>query len=95
MTRYLSLLRFTDQGGRAIKKSTTRAAAFRKAAEKAGVKVEAQYWTVGAYDGAIILSADDAKKVLRCLADLAAAGNVRTATLQAFDAEEFDAIVGK
>ena len=95
MTRYLSLIRFTEAGGRAVKKSTTRAAAFCKAAEEAGVKVEAQYWTVGAYDGVIILRADDEKKVLRCLADLAAAGNVRTATLQAFDAEEFGAIVGK
>ena len=95
MTRYLSLLRFTEAGGRAIKKSTARAAAFRKAAEEAGVKVEAQYWTVGAYDGVIVLRADEEKKVLRCLTDLAAGGYVRTDTLRAFDAEQFGAMVGK
>ena len=95
MTMYISLIRFTEQGGRAIKKSTARAAAFRKAAEKAGVKVEAQYWTAGAYDGVLILSAEDEKKALRCLTDLVAAGNVRLKTMQAFDAEEFAAIVGK
>lgn len=70
-------------------KSTTRAAAFRKAAEKAGVVVEAQYWTVGSYDGVLILSAKNSDAALRQLAVLAEAGNVRTQTLQAFDAEEF------
>ena len=55
MSRYISLIRFTEQGALALKQSTDRAAAFHKAAEKAGVKVEAQYWTVGAYDGVLIL----------------------------------------
>ena len=32
---------------------------FVAAAAKAGVKVELQYWTTGAYDGVLILSADD------------------------------------
>ena len=92
MSRYISLIRFTEQGAHALKKSTDRAAAFRKAATKAGVKVEAQYWTVGAYDGVLILGADDEKKALRCLTELASAGNVRTETMQAFGANEFSAI---
>ena len=95
MTRYLTLLRFTEQGGKAIKKSTARAAAFADAAAKAGVKIESQYWTTGAYDGAIVLSAQDETRALQCLAALAAAGNVRTETLRAYDAGEFDAIAGK
>lgn len=45
MPRYISLLRFTEQGAKNIKKSTARAAAFKKAAEKMGVKIEGQYWT--------------------------------------------------
>ena len=95
MSKYVSLIRFTEQGARALKKSTDRAAAFHQAAEKAGVKVEAQYWTVGAWDGVLILSAADAKQALRCLTELAAAGNARTETMQAFDAHEFSAITGK
>ena len=93
MARYVSLIRFTDQGARALRKSAARALGFRKAAEKARITVEAQLWTAGSCDGVLILSGDE-KKILRCLAQLAALGNVRTETLRAFDAEEFKAIVG-
>ncbi len=95
MVRYLTLLRFTEQGVKNLNKSTGRAAAFREASAKAGVNVEAQYWTAGAYDGVFVLSAADETKALQCLAALAAAGNVRTETLRALDAKEFEAIVGK
>jgi uncharacterized protein with GYD domain len=93
MARYVTLIRFTDQGARNIKKSPDRALAFKKAAEKAGIKVELQLWTVGKEDGVLILSGDD-RKVLRVLTQLAALGNVRTRTMQAFDAQEFKAIAG-
>ncbi len=42
MPRYLSLIKFTEQGVKNLNQSTTRAAAFRNAAEKAGVKIEGQ-----------------------------------------------------
>jgi len=93
MARYVTLIRFTDQGAGAISKSTARALAFKKAAEKEGIAVEAQLWTVGACDGVLILSGDE-KNVLRCLTQLAALGNARTETMQAFDAKEFKAITG-
>ena len=95
MARYVSLLKFTQQGVRSLKESSARAAAFCKAAEKAGVKVEAQLWTAGEYDGILILSADDETKVLATIAKLAALGNVQTQTLQAYDSTQFGAIVGK
>lgn len=93
MARYVTLIRFTDQGARNMKKSPARALAFTKAAQKAGVTVESQLWTLGSCDGVLILSGDE-KKILRCVAQLAAPGNVRTETLRAFDAGEFKAIVG-
>ena len=95
MIRYVALLRFTEQGVKNMKNSTTRAAAFREAATKAGVNVEAQYWTTGAYDGILIFRAEDENNALRCLAALAASGNVRTETLRAFDAKEFEMIAGR
>jgi uncharacterized protein with GYD domain len=95
MTRYISLLRFTEQGAKNIQKSTGRAHHFDKIAAKAGVKIEGQYWTMGAYDGVLILSANSEKKALRCLPQLAAQGNVRTETMSAFIDEEFDDIVIK
>ena len=95
MARYISLLRFTEQGAKNIKQSTTRAHAFDKLAAKAGVNVEGQYWTMGKYDGVLILSADSEQRVLHMLAALAALGNVRTATMQAFTDTEFDEIVSR
>jgi uncharacterized protein with GYD domain len=93
MSRYVTLIRFTDQGARALGKSSTRALAFRQAAEKDGVKVESQLWTAGSCDGVLILSGEE-KKVLGALARLAAEGNVRTESMRAFDAGEFKSIAG-
>ncbi len=93
MARYVTLIRFTDQGARTIKRSPSRALAFRKAAEKVGITIEVQLWTVGACDGVLVLSGDE-KKVLRCLTRLAALGNVRTETFQAFDAKEIKTLAG-
>jgi uncharacterized protein with GYD domain len=94
MARYVTLLRFTEKGASHIAKSTSRAKDFNRAAADAGVKVLAQYWTVGAYDGVLILEGADENAVLRVLAELAAAGNVRTASLRALSDTEFDAVVG-
>ncbi|HET6407215.1 MAG TPA: GYD domain-containing protein [Chthoniobacteraceae bacterium] len=91
MTKYLVLLRFTEQGIKGIKDSASRAHAFKEEAERSGVTVEGQYWTVGAYDGALILSSDDESKVLKTLTGLASKGNVHTETLRAFDEREFSA----
>ena len=75
-----------------LKKSTARAVGFRKAAERAGITFEGQLWTAGSSDGVLILSGKK-KKILRCLAQFVALGNIRTETLQAFDTKEFKAIV--
>jgi len=93
MARYLSLLKFTPQGAAQITKSTRRAHAFAKAAAKAGVTIEGQYWTLGANDGVLILESDSEAKVLRLLADLGAQGNVRTETVPAYTDAEFDGIL--
>lgn len=95
MSTYISLLRFTDQGASNIKKSSSRAAAFDRAAEKAGVEIVGQYWMFGEYDGLLILSAEREEQILHCLTELVAAGNVRTHTMQAFDMKAFTAIARK
>ena len=95
MARYIALLKFTEQGAKNIKKSTSRAHQFDKLAARSDVKVEGQYWTMGRYDGVLILNASSEQKILNLLAGLASLGNVRTETIQAFDDAEFDAIVGR
>lgn len=93
MARYITLLKFTEKGSSHIKESTARAHAFDALAAKAGVTVEGQYWTMGRCDGVLVLKADDEFKMLHLLTELAALGNVRTETMQAFTDKEFDAIV--
>jgi uncharacterized protein with GYD domain len=95
MARYIALIRFTAKGAKEIKKSTQRAHSFNKAAAKAGVKIEGQYWTLGDYDGVLILSADKEQKALHCLAELVNYGAVSTQTMSAFTDKEFEAIVRK
>lgn len=94
MSTYISLFRFTEKGAKAIKQSAKRSRAFEKAAAKAGVKVVGKYWTVGAYDGVLILSAKKSEQALHCLTELAATGNVTVQTLTAFDEKKFQKIVG-
>ena len=91
---YLSLLSFTDQGLRNLKQSPQRANAWRQQVEAGGVKVIAQLWTAGAYDGVVILQGESEQQVLGVLAQLASLGNVRTHSLRAYDAEEFAGITG-
>ena len=93
MARYITLLRFTEQGARNIRKSAARALAFKRDAAKRGVTVESQLWTTGSRDGVVILNGEE-KAVFRCLAQLASVGNVRTETLRAFTADEFKSVGG-
>ena len=94
-TTYATLITYTDQGVRNLKQSPQRAKAFRQTAEAAGLKVLAQLWTLGAYDGLLIIEGDSEEKVLGALTQLASLGNVRTQSLRAFDADGFAGIVGK
>ncbi len=93
MPRYISLLRFTEQGLSAIKRSANRAHAFDRAAEKVGVTVEGQYWTHAPYEGAIVINADSEVGALQLLSELAAEGNVRSDTMLS-EHEEFDRLAG-
>ncbi len=49
---------------------------------------------MGAYDGVLIISADDERKALHRLTELASSGNVSTETLPALVDQEFQGIVG-
>jgi uncharacterized protein with GYD domain len=94
MCTYVSLIRFTEQGAVNIRKSTDRAEAFDQAAKAAGVEIVGQYWTIGSYDGLLIVRAESERKALHWLAALVSYGNVRTETMQAFTVEEFRQILG-
>jgi len=85
MATYIALLDFTDQGIRNLEDSPHRADAFNAFAEKAGVRIVGQYWTIGSHDGVLILEAPSEEQAVSVLMHLAGSGNVRTTTLRAFD----------
>jgi len=50
MARYVSLIQFTDQGIRNVKETIKRGEAAMAEAEKMGMKLIEEFWTMGAYD---------------------------------------------
>ena len=94
MATFITTLHFTEQGIKAVRDTCDRAAAFKAAARKMGVKVAGQYWTLGAFDGVIILEAPDEATATAALLHLGSLGNLRTQTARAFDPAEMRKILG-
>jgi uncharacterized protein with GYD domain len=94
MATFISTISFTDKGIAAVRDTGKRASAFKAAAKKMGVKVTAVYWTLGAFDGLIILDAPDDESATAAMLQLASQGNVRTTTARAFEANEIEKVVG-
>jgi uncharacterized protein with GYD domain len=92
---YVSLLTWTEQGGKHVKDTRKREAAFAKAAQKLGIKVLQAYWTLGSFDGVLLFEAPDDETATAAALSLGALGNVRTQTMRAFNADEMDKIVRK
>jgi len=94
MATYIATVKFTQKGLDEIAESTKRAAAFRAAAKKMGVKVTANYWTTGYFDGVLIFEAPDDETAAAATMRLAGQGYVHTTTARAFDAGEMGKVVG-
>jgi uncharacterized protein with GYD domain len=92
---FISTIRFTQQGLETIRDSPKRAAAFKTAAKKLGVKVNDVYWTLGAFDGVLVFDAADDETATTAMLQLAQAGNVHTQTCRAFKAGEIEGVIGK
>jgi uncharacterized protein with GYD domain len=95
MATYIILANFTEQGIRNVKDTTKRADAFKNMAQKAGVTVKEEYWTLGAHDIVAIVEAPDDMAVTALALSTGALGNVHTQTLRAFSKAEMTSIVGK
>ena len=95
MATYVALIRFTEQGAKNVRDTRQRAAAFRESAQAAGVTVREQFWTLGSYDGLLVLDAPDEASVTAAMVALGALGNVRTQTMRAFDDSEVGDIIAR
>ena len=85
-----------DQGHtRHLQPDTCNRAALLKAAAKSmGVKVSGMYWTLGAFDGMILVEAPDEVTAAAVLLQLGSLGSIRTQTVRAFDAAPMQKILG-
>lgn len=95
MPRYMSLISFTESGVRQVGESISRAEQFRSDVEAAGGQVEATWWALGEFDGAVVFRAPDDATSAALLLNLARAGNVRTKTMTLYDAAEFKEIAAR
>ena len=93
MATFITTVQFTEQGIKAARDTCDRAAAFKAVARKMGVKVTGLYWTLGAFDGVIILEAPDEATATALLLHLVALGNVRTQTARAFGPAEMQKVL--
>ena len=93
MVTYILLVNFTDEGIRSVKKSPDRVKALDAEAEKLGMKIKERYWTVGAYDFMLIAEAPNDEAMATLALGIGSRGHVRTQTLRAFSASEFERIL--
>jgi uncharacterized protein with GYD domain len=94
MATFIATIKFTQKGLEAISESPKRAAAFKTAAKKMGVKVTGTYWTMGHIDGVIIFEAPDDEAATAAMLHLSGQGYVHTTTARAFEAAEMGKVVG-
>jgi uncharacterized protein with GYD domain len=94
MAAFITTIKFTDKGIQEIRDTVKRAAAFKSAAKKSGIKVAGIYWTLGPFDGVIIFEAPDDETATAAMLSLSAKGNVQTSTARAFEAAAMEKIVG-
>ena len=94
MATYITTMHFTEQGIKAVRDTCQRAAAFKAAAKKMGLKVSGLYWTLGAFDGVIVFDAPDEATATAAMLHLSSLGNIRTQTARAFGDAEMQKILG-
>ena len=94
MATYIMLSNLTDSGAKTISRKPKRITEVNLELEKQGVKVIAQYATLGSYDFVNVVEAPDNTTVARASAELASRGTIKIMTLAAVPIEDFIASFG-
>src|SRR5438132_3598719 len=95
MAMYVSLIQFTDQGIRNIKKTIKRSDAAMAEAEKMGMKIVEEFWTMGTYDVVVVFDAPNDETMSAFVLKIGSLGNVKSHTMRAFRREEMAAVLAK
>ncbi|HLC05124.1 MAG TPA: GYD domain-containing protein [Anaerolineales bacterium] len=93
MATYILLSNLTDDGAKTIKRNPGRIKEVNAELERLGVRVTAQYATLGPYDFVNVVEAPDNITVARVSAEMASRGRVKITTLPAIDIEDFVASI--
>jgi uncharacterized protein with GYD domain len=93
MPHYVILWNWTDQGIRSVKDSPKRLASFRAQLEKVGGKLVGEYYTMGQYDGVVIVEAPSDETIMSILLGNASKGNFHSITLKAFPMSDAGKII--
>ena len=88
MPTYVMLTNLTPDGVRTLKSNPNRVAEVNKEVESIGVKVLAQYATLGAYDFVTIVEAPDDKTMAKVSVELGSRGTMTSQTMAAMPAED-------
>jgi uncharacterized protein with GYD domain len=86
---------WTDQGTRDFGGAVQPANGFREMVEQAGGRVRELVWTMGEYDFIIVAEAPDDETATTLVLRVGAAGNVRSKTMRAFDADQMTDIIAR
>jgi uncharacterized protein with GYD domain len=95
MARYVSLIQFADQGIRNIKETVKRGDAAVAEAEKMGMKIIEEFWTMGSYDAVVVVDAPDDETMSAFMLKIGSLGNVKSHTMRAFRRDEMEGILAK
>lgn len=93
MPHYVILWNWTDQGITSVKDSPKRLASFEAQLEKVGGKLVGEYYTMGQYDGVVIVEAPTDETIMSIMLGNASKGNFHSVTLKAFPMSEAGKII--
>ena len=89
MPLYIMMTNLTDEGRKTEKTNPQRIKEVNKEVEAMGVKVLAQYVTLGQYDFINILDAPNNETIAKVATELGSRGTLQTSTLAALTLDDF------
>jgi uncharacterized protein with GYD domain len=89
MPLYIMMTNLTDEGRKTVKTNPVRIKEVNQEVEAMGVKILAQYVTLGQYDFINVLEAPDNETIARVATELGSRGTLQTSTLAALTLDDF------
>ena len=89
MPLFIMMTNLTDEGRKTVKTNPQRIKEVNKEVEAMGVKIIAQYVTLGQYDFINILEAPNNETIAKVATELGSRGTLQTSTLAALALDDF------